>query len=123
MPLQMRLPKVGFRPQRPANQVVNLADLTRKGLAGDVSPDVLKSAGLIRSANRPVKVLAEGEVSVALHLQGVSVSIQAARKIETAGGSVSGARLATPKDARRHRKSRPARRPAAQDAPPAKESE
>ncbi len=34
MPLQMRLPKVGFRSRRPANQVVNLKDLTRKCLKG-----------------------------------------------------------------------------------------
>jgi len=34
MPLQMRLPKVGFNSTRPDNQVVNLRDLTRKGLKG-----------------------------------------------------------------------------------------
>ncbi len=88
MPLQMRLPKVGFSSTRPANQVVNLKNLTRKGLKGTVTPDVLKQAGLIGSAALPVKILGVGEVSEAIQVSGIAVSKSAVEKITAAGGSV-----------------------------------
>jgi large subunit ribosomal protein L15 len=88
MPLQMRLPKVGFNSTRPENQVVNLKDLTRKGIKGSVTPDTLKSAGLIGSASRPVKILGVGDISEAIVVNGVAVSKSAAEKITAAGGSV-----------------------------------
>lgn len=88
MPLQMRLPKVGFNSTRPENQVVNLKDLTRKGIKGTVTPDTLKEAGLIGSASRPVKILGVGEITEAVQLSGVAVSKSAAEKIAAAGGSV-----------------------------------
>ena len=88
MPLQMRLPKVGFRSRRPANQVVNLKDLTRKGLKGPITPDILKEAGLIGSTSRPVKILGVGEISAAIEVSGIAVSKSTGEKISAAGGSV-----------------------------------
>ena len=88
MPLHMRLPKVGFNSNRPDNQVVNLKDLTRKGIRGAVTPDTLKAAGLIGSTSRPVKILGVGEISEAIEVSGVVVSKSAAKKIAQAGGSV-----------------------------------
>lgn len=88
MPLQMRLPKVGFNSRRPGNQVVNLKDLTRKGVKGTVTPDSLKEAGLIGSASLPVKILGVGDISEAIQVSGVAVSKSAADKIAAAGGSV-----------------------------------
>ena len=88
MPLQMRLPKVGFNSRRPENQVINLKDLTRKGIKGAVTPDTLKEAGLIGSASRPAKILGVGEISEAIQVSGVAVSKSAATKIGAAGGSV-----------------------------------
>ena len=88
MPLQMRLPKVGFRSRQPDNQVVNVKDLARKGLKGTVTPDTLKEAGLIGSASRPVKILGMGEITEAVEVSGIAVSKSAASKIEAAGGSV-----------------------------------
>ncbi len=88
MPLQIRLPKIGFRSRRPANQVVNLKDLVRKGLKGSITPDTLKEAGLIGSVSRPVKILGVGEISDAIEVSGVGVSKSAGEKISAAGGSV-----------------------------------
>jgi len=88
MPLHMRLPKVGFTSGREENQVLNLKDITRKGLKGSVTPDTLKEAGLIGSAARPAKILGVGEISEAIQVSGVAVSKSAAAKIAAAGGSV-----------------------------------
>ena len=88
MPLQMRLPKVGFNSTRPDNQVVNLKDLTRKGLKGSITPDTLKQAGLIGSSSRPVKILGVGDLKEAIQISGIAVSKSAAEKIVAAGGLV-----------------------------------
>lgn len=90
MPLQRRLPKVGFNnPQKVVYQVVNLDDIARRGLSGPVTPEHLKQTGLIRSIRRPVKILGRGEVSDAIQVQAHAVSRSAIGKIEAAGGSVS----------------------------------
>ncbi len=87
MPLQRRLPKIGFNsPFKVVYQVVNLDDLAR--LSGQITPEVLKQFGLIRSLKRPVKVLGRGEVSEALQVNVHAVSASASRKIVQAGGSV-----------------------------------
>src|ERR1700710_2177740 len=68
MPLHMRLPKLkGFRNRfRVEYQVVNVGDLGRLFPdGGEVGPDELAAAGGVRR-NRLVKVLGEGELSVAL---------------------------------------------------------
>ncbi len=88
MPLQQRLPKIGFNSTRPDNQVLNVKDLTRKGLKGAVTPDTLKQAGLIGSASRPVKILGVGDLKEALQISGIAVSKSAAEKITAAGGTV-----------------------------------
>ncbi len=89
MPLQRRLPKVGFTsPFKVVYQVVNLDDIAGRGLSGEVTPDALKASGLIRSLKRPVKVLGRGEVSEALQVKAHAVSASASEKIARAGGSV-----------------------------------
>jgi len=90
MPIQMRLPKIrGSRPlHKVVYQVVNLADIAKRGLSGEVTPEALKQVRLIRSLNRPVKVLGQGEVAEALQLRVHAVSASASEKITQAGGSV-----------------------------------
>lgn len=90
MPLQMRLPKLkGFKnPAKVVFQVVNISDLAKafpKG--GDVTVADIVSAGLVR-VNQPVKVLGDGEISVALNVTADKFSRSAKEKIEAAGGSV-----------------------------------
>jgi large subunit ribosomal protein L15 len=88
MPLIRRVPKRGFtNPFRVASQVVNLKDLAR--LPGtEVSPAVLVEAGLVRHADRPVKVLATGDAGRAYAVRGCRCSASARQKIEQAGGTV-----------------------------------
>lgn len=89
MPLQRRLPKVGFNnPSKVVYQVVNLDDIVKRGLSGSVTPQQLKQSGLIRSVRRPVKVLGRGEVSDPLQFHVHAASRSATEKIESAGGSV-----------------------------------
>ena len=89
MPLQRRLPKIGFRnPNKVAFQPVNLDDISKKGLFGEVTLEVLKKAGLIRSLKKPVKVLGRGEVSGELQIKVHAVSATASEKITKAGGVV-----------------------------------
>ncbi len=87
----MRAPKLrGFKnPFRVEYQVVNvgrLAELYPKG--GNVTIADLVAKGAVRK-NQKVKVLAEGELSVALSVSVDKVSKQAADKIAKAGGSIS----------------------------------
>ena len=87
MPLHRRIPKRGFRPRnRVEYQVVNLFEL--EGFSGDVTPETLASAGLVRSAKRLVKVLGDGDVDGALNVTAHAFSASARSKIEAAGGTV-----------------------------------
>ena len=86
----MRTPKLrGFtNPFRVEYQVVNvgrLGELYPKG--GDVTISDLVAKGAVRK-NQKVKVLADGDVSVALTVSVDKVSRQAAEKIVKAGGSI-----------------------------------
>jgi large subunit ribosomal protein L15 len=90
MPLQRRVPKLrGFnRPNKVAWSVVNLDRLAAafpKG--GSVDPDGLVEAGLARKST-PVKILGDGELSVALPVRAHAFSSTAAEKITAAGGTV-----------------------------------
>jgi large subunit ribosomal protein L15 len=86
MPLQRRIPKVGFKNFfRKEYQVVNVGDLSKLGKA-KVSPEDLLAARLIRKKNIPLKVLGEGEISKALEVNAHAFSKSAVQKIEAAGG-------------------------------------
>jgi large subunit ribosomal protein L15 len=89
MPLARRVPIKGFKnPSRRVYEVINLRDLERVGLEGDVTVDVLRAAGVVTGSKKPVKVLAVGELSRALNLKVNAVSRKALEKIEAAGGTV-----------------------------------
>ena len=87
MPLIRRVPKRGFfNPFRTSYDVVNIGDIARKDLTGEVTPDVLKAAGLIRNTAR-VKVLGNGDLVQAVTVKAHKFSKSAREKIEKAGGS------------------------------------
>jgi large subunit ribosomal protein L15 len=88
MPLQRRLPKVGFRSLKKAeSQEVFLYQLA--ALKADViDPVVLHQAGLIDSRAKKVKVVAKGEIGRAVKLSGLLATAGAKTAIEAAGGSV-----------------------------------
>lgn len=87
MPLIRRVPKRGFfNPFRTSYDVVNIGDIDRKELAGEVTPDVLKAAGLVRNTAR-VKVLGNGDIARAVTIKAHKFSKSAREKIEKAGGT------------------------------------
>jgi large subunit ribosomal protein L15 len=89
MPLHRRLPKRGFfNPFRVEYAVVNLDDLAARFAAGAVvTPEVLRAERLV-TTKQPIKVLARGEIAVALTVKAHKFSGKAAEKIAAAGGSV-----------------------------------
>lgn len=89
--LLMRLPKRGMGGQQPGEivrveyQVVNLGDIAKRFERGEVTPEALVQAGLVRPGY-PVKVLSEGELGGALTISAHKFSKAAAVKIQAAGG-------------------------------------
>ena len=89
-PLHMRLPKLrGFKsPNKVTYQVVNLAQIQELFPdGGAVTVDELGARGAVRK-NKPVKVLGNGDISVAVQVTVDAASATAKSKIEAAGGSV-----------------------------------
>jgi large subunit ribosomal protein L15 len=91
MPIHMRLPKLkGFKnPNKVEFQVVNLdrlGELFPDG--GTVTVDDLVAKGAVRDG-LPVKVLGQGDLSVAVQVSANAFSGSAKEKIEAAGGTTS----------------------------------
>jgi len=79
----------GFtNPFRVEYQAVNLTVLERFDKDAEVTPQLLKEKGILRSLRKPVKVLAAGDLTKKLTVQAHSFSINAREKIEAAGGTV-----------------------------------
>ena len=89
MPLIRRLPKVGFRSKRPIlNQVVPLERLNAYKDGTVINAEFLKDKGLIKSLNKPFKILGDGEINKSLVIQSISISKTAKEKVLKAGGKV-----------------------------------
>lgn len=112
-PLHVRIPKLrGFRNRfRIDYEVVNVGaiadalsrgklegqepDSTKgKGKAGataqvTVNQDILRTAGLVRSLDKPLKILGAGEIDAPLFVVADAFTASARTKIEAAGGTVS----------------------------------
>ena len=88
MPLQRRLPKVGFRSRKARFRAeVRLHELARvEGETVDLA--ALKAAGLVPRSVRSAKVFLSGTIDRAVKVVGLGVSRGAREAIEAAGGSV-----------------------------------
>ena len=95
MPIYMRLGKqrgpysadaMPMGPHRTKVQAINVRDLER--FDGEVTPDTLKEAGLIRSTRVDVKILGQGELTKKLTVSAHLFSATAREKIEKAGGTI-----------------------------------
>ena len=91
MPLQMRLPKIGFRnPARQEYEVLNLDQLQSYSTkAGITSIDInwlLKER--IINPGQKVKILGRGELASALNITAHGFSASAKKTIEEKGGSI-----------------------------------
>jgi large subunit ribosomal protein L15 len=86
MPLQRRLPKVGFR-SKLDNPEVRLDELEKvEGTVIDL--DALKKANIIPTFADRAKVVLSGEIKKAVSLKGIGATKGAREAIEKAGGSV-----------------------------------
>ena len=89
MPLQRRLPKRGFyNVFKTDYAIVNIRDLNRFESGARVDSEAMVAAGLIKSRHSPVKLLGQGEISVAVNVQVAAISNSARQKVEAAGGKV-----------------------------------
>jgi large subunit ribosomal protein L15 len=95
MPIYMRLGKqrgpysadaMPMGPHRTKVQAINVRDLER--FDGEVTPDTLKEAGLIRNTRVDVKILGQGELTKKLTVSAHLFSATAREKIEKAGGTI-----------------------------------
>jgi large subunit ribosomal protein L15 len=88
MPLQRRLPKIGFRsPSAGSTAEVRVHELAR---FADQTVDLaaLKSAHIVPKQAETAKVFASGKLEVAVKLVGIKVTPGAKKLIEAAGGSI-----------------------------------
>jgi large subunit ribosomal protein L15 len=88
MPLQRRLPKVGFRSRKARlTAELRLHELAIPE-AEVIDLDVLKKANLVPAFALKVKVIKSGELDKAVTLKGIAVTKGAREVIEKAGGKV-----------------------------------
>ena len=90
MPLQRRMPKVGFRSALKRSRAeVRLHELAKVD-AAVVDLEALLKAGVVPEGTERVKVVLAGEIKKAVTLKGVAVTKGARAAIEAAGGKIEG---------------------------------
>jgi len=88
MPLQRRVPKRGFTNIFKKHfAIVNLKDLNDFGPEDKITPELLIERGYIKGLGSGLKVLGDGELSVALKITAHHFSKSALEKIQKAGGT------------------------------------
>ena len=112
MPLFMRVPKLRgatskdalpIGPFRTYSQPVNVGDLDRFDPGSEVTPELLKATGLIRSVRKDVKLLGTGELTKKLTISVHGASATAREKVEAVGGTVTLLREPKTRKARKHK--------------------
>lgn len=89
--LIQRLPKLRGTKNKPLKEkpaVINVEDLDREIEGGSVNREILIKAGMIRKSDKKIKILGNGEVKKSFQIEGLAVSENARKKIESAGGRV-----------------------------------
>jgi len=88
MPLQRRMPKVGFRSDiKRSRAEVRLHELAKID-AAVVDLEVLLKAGVVPAGTERAKVVLSGEIKKAVTLKGVAATKGARAAIEAAGGKI-----------------------------------
>jgi len=88
MPLQRRLPKVGFRSQLKKTRAEVRLDALATVEAEVIDIAVLKAVGLVPLVTDKVKVILAGELKKKVALKGVQATKGAKAAIEAAGGKL-----------------------------------
>ncbi|HLB11403.1 MAG TPA: 50S ribosomal protein L15 [Dehalococcoidia bacterium] len=68
--------------------LVKAGNLEHFEAGAEVTPEAMAQAGLVKSLERPIKVLADGDLSKAITVHAHKFSAKAREKIEAAGGTV-----------------------------------
>jgi large subunit ribosomal protein L15 len=89
MPLYRRVPKLKhFTIINPKNfTIINVGQLAGLPANSEVTLESLMAAGIVTTNDGPLKVLGDGEISVALNVKAAAYTASAKAKIEAAGGS------------------------------------
>jgi large subunit ribosomal protein L15 len=88
MPLQRRLPKVGFRSRLArVSDEIRLSEL-KNIVGGVVDLLALRSSGLVGAGIQKVKIIASGTLDIPLTVRGLGVTKGARAAIEAAGGII-----------------------------------
>ncbi len=87
MPMQRRLPKIGFR-SKMAKQSAEVMLYQLDKLEGTIDIAVLRAAKLVPASAKKVKIVLKGELTKKLVLKGLLATAGAKAAIEAAGGSV-----------------------------------
>jgi large subunit ribosomal protein L15 len=66
--------------------VVHLAELSSFEAGSEVDPERLLATGIVKSLRKPIKILADGDISHPLTVRAHKFSAAARAKIEAAGG-------------------------------------
>jgi len=88
MPLQRRLPKIGFTSRMASNTAELRLHELEIPAADVIDMDVLKKARLVPANVSKVKVIKSGEIKKAVKIKGLAVTKGARAAIEAAGGSI-----------------------------------
>ena len=88
MPMQRRLPKIGFRSKLVNDTAEALLYKLDTLPAGDVDFAALRAAKLVPSTAKRAKVVVKGEVTKAFTLKGIAATAGAKAAIEAAGGKL-----------------------------------
>ncbi|PSR19750.1 50S ribosomal protein L15 [filamentous cyanobacterium CCP3] len=89
MPLYRRIPKLKHFPlvNQKEYTIINIKGLADLAAGTDVSLESLLEAGILTTNDGPLKVLGDGELSVALNVKAAAFTKSAKEKIEQAGGT------------------------------------
>jgi len=88
MPLQRRLPKIGFRSRISyVSDEIRLSELSHVE-GSEVTLETLRASGLIDRVIKRVKIIKSGSIERAVTVRGIGVTAGARAAIEAAGGSV-----------------------------------
>lgn len=89
MPLYRRLPKLKHFPliNRKEYTIINVSKLAELAASTEVTLESLMAAGIVTTNDGPLKLLGDGELTVALTCKAAAFTAGAKTKIEAAGGT------------------------------------
>lgn len=88
MPLQRRLPKLGFRSRKASTSAelrLHELELVEEDV---IDLDALKDAKLVPAVTQKVKVILSGKIEKAVKTKGLEFTVGARKAVEAAGGSI-----------------------------------